>query len=132
VFRVAVRPGHPADLADILDGTERRSARSTTRRQHLRPPGRSAAGRRRSRRGVRLHGSGRQEERGRSAEEHVGKVYTRAEIDAMDNGQIDNVFLTGGGYNCRHVWMEVSKFSELQDYVDTDQRPEVPETRARS
>lgn len=45
--------------------------------------------------------------------EHVGKVYARAEIDALDNGQIDNVFLTGGGYNCRHQWMEVSKFSEL-------------------
>jgi hypothetical protein len=34
--------------------------------------------------------------------EHVGKVYTRAEIDELDNGQIDNVFLTGGGFNCRH------------------------------
>jgi hypothetical protein len=46
--------------------------------------------------------------------QHVGKVYTRAQIDAMDNGQLDNVFLTGGGYNCRHVFMEVSKYSELQ------------------
>jgi len=46
---------------------------------------------------------------------HVGKVYTHAEIDALDNGQIDNVFLTGGGYNCRHQWTEVSRFSELQD-----------------
>lgn len=58
--------------------------------------------------------------------EHVGKVYTRAEIDQMDNGQIDNVFLTGGGYNCRHVFMEVSKLSELNEYVGTDRRvPEV-------
>lgn len=58
--------------------------------------------------------------------DHVGKVYTRADIAAMDNGQLDNVFLTGGGYNCRHIWMEVSKFSELQDYVGTDKRiPEV-------
>lgn len=58
--------------------------------------------------------------------EHVGKVYTRTAIDALDNGQLDNTFLTGGGFNCRHLWMEVSKFSELQDYVDTDQRiPEV-------
>lgn len=46
--------------------------------------------------------------------QHVGKVYTRAQVDALDNGQMDNVFLTGGGYNCRHVWMEVSQFSELQ------------------
>ncbi len=61
--------------------------------------------------------------------ERVGKVFTRAEIDAMDNGQIDNVFLTGGGYNCRHTFMEVSKFSELQDYVGTDKR--VPEVEAQ-
>jgi len=47
--------------------------------------------------------------------QHAGRVYTRAEIDALDNGQLDNVFLTGGGYNCRHVWTEVSKFSELLD-----------------
>jgi hypothetical protein len=47
--------------------------------------------------------------------ERVGKVFTREEIDAMDNEQLDNVFLTGGGYNCRHVWMEVSRFSELYD-----------------
>lgn len=53
---------------------------------------------------------------------HLGKVYTRAQIDALTNGQIDNVFLTGGGYNCRHVWMEVSKLSELYDYVGTGER----------
>jgi hypothetical protein len=46
---------------------------------------------------------------------HVGRVYTRAEIDQLDNGQISNVFLTGGGYNCRHVWQEISKFSELYE-----------------
>jgi hypothetical protein len=45
--------------------------------------------------------------------EHVGRVYTRDEIDQMDNGQIDNVFLTGGGYNCRHTWIEIAKSSEL-------------------
>lgn len=47
--------------------------------------------------------------------ERVNKVFTREEVDAMDNGQLDNVFLTGGGYNCRHLWMEVSKFSELRE-----------------
>lgn len=57
---------------------------------------------------------------------HVGKVYTRSEIDALDNGQISNVFLTGGGYNCRHVWQEVSKFSELYPLGGTEQRaPEI-------
>lgn len=57
---------------------------------------------------------------------HVGKVYTRAEIDALDNGQLPNVFLTGGGYNCRHVFQAVSKLSTLRELVDTDQRiPEI-------
>lgn len=59
----------------------------------------------------------------------VGKAFTREQIDAMDNGQIDNVFLTGGGYNCRHTWVEISKFSELIDLVGTDQR--VPEVEAQ-
>lgn len=58
--------------------------------------------------------------------EHVGKVYTRSEIDTLDNGQLNDVFLTGGGYNCRHVWTEVSKFSDLMDLLDTDRRmPEI-------
>lgn len=57
---------------------------------------------------------------------HVGRVYTRADIDALDNGQLDNCFLTGGGYNCRHVWMEVSKFSALYPLAGTEKRvPEV-------
>lgn len=42
---------------------------------------------------------------------HVGQTHTRAEIEALDNGQLDNVLLTGGGYNCRHVWLEVSRFA---------------------
>ena len=63
---------------------------------------------------------------------HVGRVYTRAEIDDMDNGQIPNVFLTGGGYNCRHVWQAVSKFSELRDLTGTTERiPEVADALAR-
>ncbi len=58
--------------------------------------------------------------------DHVGRVYTRSEIDELDNGQLDNVFLTGGGYNCRHVWMEVSAFSALQDLQGSTQRiPEI-------
>jgi hypothetical protein len=61
--------------------------------------------------------------------EHVGKVYTRKDIDEMDNGQIDNVFLTGGGYNCRHTWVEVSKFSELHDLAGTGER--IPEVAAQ-
>jgi hypothetical protein len=61
--------------------------------------------------------------------EHVGKVYTREQIDELDNGQLNDVFLTGGGYNCRHQWMEVSRFSELSDLIGTDGRvPEIQET----
>lgn len=33
-----------------------------------------------------------------------GKSWTRDEIDAMNNGQLPDVFSTGGGYNCRHQW----------------------------
>jgi hypothetical protein len=35
----------------------------------------------------------------------AAKSYTREEIDAMDNGQIPNVFLSGGGWRCRHSWI---------------------------
>lgn len=57
---------------------------------------------------------------------HVGKIYSRSQIDALDNGQLPNVFLTGGGYNCRHVWQAVSKFSELRDLTGTEERiPEI-------
>ncbi|MFB3777142.1 MAG: hypothetical protein ACE141_06000 [Bryobacteraceae bacterium] len=33
------------------------------------------------------------------------RTYTREEIDRMDNGQIPNVFVTCGGFNCRHQWV---------------------------
>lgn len=35
----------------------------------------------------------------------AGKSYTRDEIDAMSNGQLPNVFVTCGGYNCRHLFI---------------------------
>jgi hypothetical protein len=57
---------------------------------------------------------------------HVGKVYTREEIDALDNGQLGEVFLTAGGYNCRHLWMPISRVSDLAALQGTDERaPEV-------
>lgn len=59
----------------------------------------------------------------------VGKVFTRAEIDSMDNGQLPNVFLTGGGFNCRHQFIAVSQLSELRALVGTDQR--MPEVEAQ-
>jgi hypothetical protein len=54
--------------------------------------------------------------------DHVGKVFTRDRIDQMDNGQLPNVFLTGGGYNCRHMWRRVSPLDfDLLKLVNTDQ-----------
>lgn len=38
----------------------------------------------------------------------VGRVFTTAEIKAMDNGQGLDVMTYGGGYNCRHQWRPVS------------------------
>ena len=35
----------------------------------------------------------------------AGRTWTHDEIDAMDNDQLDDVFVTGGGYNCRHQWI---------------------------
>jgi len=35
----------------------------------------------------------------------LGKDYTRAEIDDMSNGQIPNVFISAGGWRCRHQWL---------------------------
>ena len=33
------------------------------------------------------------------------RTYTREEIDRMNNGQIPNVFVTCGGFSCRHQWV---------------------------
>lgn len=57
---------------------------------------------------------------------HVGKVYTRVEIDQLDNGQLSNTFLTAGGWQCRHVWIELAKSSEMYDLQGTGERaPEI-------
>ena len=55
-------------------------------------------------------------------EDRVDKVYSRAAIDAMDNGQLPNVMLTAGGFNCRHAWKRVSPLdTELVALTDTEQ-----------
>lgn len=36
-------------------------------------------------------------------------IYTRREIEQMDNGQGLDVMTSGGGYNCRHHWRPVSE-----------------------
>lgn len=33
------------------------------------------------------------------------RTYTRQQVERMDNRQLPNPFLTGGGYNCRHAWV---------------------------
>jgi len=38
---------------------------------------------------------------------YIGKILTKAEIDKTDNNQLPNPFITGGGYNCRHLWQNV-------------------------
>lgn len=35
----------------------------------------------------------------------MDKGYTREQIGKMDNHQLPNVLLTGGGWNCRHQWI---------------------------
>jgi len=52
---------------------------------------------------------------------YVGKVLTRKEIDALDNGQLPNAFITGGGYNCRHTWLAVES-KEMRALVGTGKR----------
>jgi hypothetical protein len=53
--------------------------------------------------------------------ERVDRVYSREAIEAMDNGQLPDVMLTAGGYNCRHQFRRVSALdSELLDLMDTD------------
>lgn len=55
--------------------------------------------------------------------EHLGLVKTKDQIEALDNGQLPNPLLTGGGYNCRHSWLAVSD-PALIALVNTDQRAE--------
>lgn len=42
----------------------------------------------------------------------IGKVKTREQIAGLSNGQLPNVLLTGGGWNCRHAWKPVSELDE--------------------
>lgn len=50
----------------------------------------------------------------------VGKVFSREKIDAMDNRQLPNTFLTRGGYNCRHQWRDVTAIPELARLADSN------------
>lgn len=53
----------------------------------------------------------------------IGKVRSRAVIARLDNGQLPDVMLTSGGWNCRHIWKRVSVLDdELIAIAGTDQR----------
>lgn len=40
------------------------------------------------------------------------EAFTREDIDGLDNGQLPNVWITGGGWNCRHIWLvDISAFA---------------------
>ncbi|SRR5579872_1136279 len=45
----------------------------------------------------------------------AAKSYTRAKIDQMSNGQIPNVMISGGGFNCRHTWLVDLSAREKQE-----------------
>lgn len=60
----------------------------------------------------------------------VGRVFSRAAIDRMDNGQLPNTFLSRGGYNCRHQWRDVTDIPELAPLADTGMYAS-PELQAR-
>ncbi|MBW1784863.1 MAG: hypothetical protein JRL30_29475 [Deltaproteobacteria bacterium] len=40
-----------------------------------------------------------------------GKGFTRQEIDSMNNGESGDVFITHGGYGCRHQWRPIAESS---------------------
>lgn len=62
--------------------------------------------------------------------ERVGRVFTRQQISQMRNGQLPNVMMTGGGFNCRHQWEPVSDLDEeLQDLSETGERLQSIETQ---
>lgn len=53
--------------------------------------------------------------------DHIGLVMTRDRIEALDNHQLPNPFITAGGWNCRHSWIAVES-AELRAIVNTGQR----------
>jgi hypothetical protein len=53
--------------------------------------------------------------------EQLGMVRTQPKIEALDNGQLPNPFITGGGFSCRHSWVAVSD-PDLIALADTEQR----------
>jgi len=46
---------------------------------------------------------------------HIGETRDKENIQKMDNGQTSNVFIDGGGYNCRHKWNNVPPDFKLSE-----------------
>jgi hypothetical protein len=58
--------------------------------------------------------------------QHIDKVYTLAEIEALNNGQGLPVLQFMGGYNCRHRWVPiVDPFLDMPDYFKGRARVEM-------
>ena len=53
--------------------------------------------------------------------ERIGRVFSRKAIDAMDNGQLPNVYLTCGGHQCRHTWLPIPHGAVYEGLVDSGQ-----------
>ena len=51
--------------------------------------------------------------------DRVGRVFSRKAIDAMDNGQLPNVYLTCGGHQCRHTWLPIPHGDAYEGLVDS-------------
>ncbi len=60
------------------------------------------------------------------------KTWTRAQINAMDNGQLPNVWMTAGGYRCRHQWIIAAKDLNDQQGAKPVPKPVKKSIRQRS
>jgi len=50
----------------------------------------------------------------------AGRTWTYDQIEDMDNDQLDDVFVTGGGYNCRHQWIVADMRPSKKQLEDAD------------
>lgn len=56
--------------------------------------------------------------------ERVGKVFSRAATEPMDNGLLDNTLTTGGPYSWRHTLVPIRDGDPLTELADTGQYSE--------
>lgn len=58
----------------------------------------------------------------RFCRQHLGKVYEWEEFSKMDNGGKGDPTLVGGGFNCRHALIAISRLSKAAKYHKTGKR----------